>query len=809
MKYKKIIYSLTISGFLSLGMSSFVIAACSKQEATKAKAYSSNTLPTTIDLNDNSTEEIKNYYSSLKSINDQSELQGTNLLKNLKTILKNGQKYYSYDDNYGTPIWQMYEIIDRDWEKSPASSTIYGTYDSINNRLVDYVYGTSNSNKKNDPYVHALYVNRDVDNQSKVWGDHSQEGWGINREHVWAKAHGMKDVETSDPTAGARGDPMHLMAGNGYINGKDWHYHSAYFFGFVDLNRTYRSVDNDESGYTYLRGNYEGYSLNRGSFRQVFEPQDSDKGDIARAIFYMAARYNFFSGYDEDGIDSNNPNLIITDNEYDTYSNSSYVASTSNPGQMGIIRDLLVWNRLDPPDEWEIHRNNLIYNNYTNNRNPFIDYPQWAEYIWGKSSTQIDGRTISVYNPTPTGYASPDTDIINGFNGGVDVTGVEVSESETEMTVGDTYQLNYTIYPNNASNKQVEFWTGNSNIATISETGLVTAHQAGDVYVGVTTADGGYTASCHITVNPFVPDNDYYLIGNSPYINGVPYRMYLDHTIQQNFGRFYFAGEIANNYYGKSSTNINDSVDVYFEYSEYDASGQNIYFYNANESYTKTYIYIYPVGYYVDFGFTTSAPDTAWIYREDLGLLTYDIDGSLCTLGSYNQYTNFAAFLLANYSEYNAFDFISSTKENDDALKAATGMAVVINDNIVCNGSGNTAPIYKTGVSWSRFEFIYSKLENDAKSILATTISSKTGSDLEKGLAKYDYILTKYNTSSTTPYNDFLGRIANNMVTLSNKLFLDYHTNSSTLFILGLATFISVTTLVTLVVIKKRLKKTK
>ena len=807
MNHKKIIYALSISGILSLAACSFIFATHSNQKVTRASAYSSSALPTTIDLNDNTEQEIRNYYSSLESIQDPNEKQGTNLLKNLKTILKNGQKYYSYDDNYGTPIWQMYEIIDRDWDKSPADETIYGTYDAVNNRLVDYVYGTSNSNKGNDPYAHVLYVNRDVDNQSKVWGDHSQNGWGINREHVWAKSHGMKDVDTSDPTAGARGDPMHLMAGNGYINGKNYRYHSNYFYGFVDFNQTYISVDNDGSGYTYLRGNYEGYSLNRGNGNHVFEPQDCDKGDIARAIFYMAARYNFLSGYDEDGIDQNNPNLIITDCEYDTCSSGSYIASEYNPGQMGIIRDLLVWNRLDPPDEWEIHRNNLVYNNYTNNRNPFIDFPQWAEYIWGKSTTQIDGRTISYYNSTPTGYASPDNDLINAFSGAVDVTGVEVAESEVEVTVGDTYQLNYTVYPSNATNKQVTFWTGNESVATISDTGLVTTHQSGDAYVGVTTVDGGFSAQCHITVTPFVPDNDYYLTGNSPYINGVPYRMYLDHTIQQNFGRYYFAGELANYYYGKSSTVINDAVDVYFEFSEYNASGQNIYFYDANNSYTKTYLYIYQAGSYIDFGLDTAAPNTAWVYDGTYGVLTYTVGGSKCALGSYNQYTNFAAFVLANYDEYNAFDFISSNKENNDASKAATGMAVVISDNIVCDGSGITAPGYKTGVSWSRFEFIYSKLEADAKEILATTESDISGGDLEKGLAKYDFILSKYNTSSTTPYNDFLGRIANNMLMLSNISFNDYTANSSSLFILGISAFLAIATVITLLIVKKRSKK--
>ena len=52
----------------------------------KVSAYSTSSLPTTIDLNDTSTADIRSYYSSLNSLAT-SERQGTNLLKNLKMLL--------------------------------------------------------------------------------------------------------------------------------------------------------------------------------------------------------------------------------------------------------------------------------------------------------------------------------------------------------------------------------------------------------------------------------------------------------------------------------------------------------------------------------------------------------------------------------------------------------------------------------------------------------------------------------------------------------------------------------------------------
>ena len=206
---KKIVHYSLIGLALSLALGTPLIF--NGKKAERVDGYSAASLPTTIDLNDTSAANIRSYYSSLNNLS-QSERQGTNLLKNLKTILKNGQKYFSYES--GTDVWRMYEITDRDWDKSPASSTTYGTYNANTNKITNYTYGNSSSDKKNNPYIHALYINRDVNNQTTAWDNHNQDQWGINREHVWPKAEGFD----SNGAGGARGDPMHLMAGNGYAN---------------------------------------------------------------------------------------------------------------------------------------------------------------------------------------------------------------------------------------------------------------------------------------------------------------------------------------------------------------------------------------------------------------------------------------------------------------------------------------------------------------------------------------------------------------------------------------------------------------
>ena len=451
------------------------------KNAQKVDAYDSYSLPTTIDLNDCTEQEIRLYYSDLNSLSV-SERKGTNLLKNLKPILSNNQKYYKYDGSDGV-IWKMYEITDRDWTKSPASDIMYGTYNVSTNKITNYQYGTSASNSKNNPYIHALYINRNVANQVTAWDDHQQTQWGINREHIWAKSHGFDDDKNA--TAGARGDPMHLWAANGYAN----NIHSNYFYAFVDKTKSYTDCG---SAYSNISNNLRGVSKNMGS-GTVFEPQDCDKGDIARSVFYMVARYNNYAN-ESDGFDVDNPNLILlNDLSENTRTGTS---SATNPFGMGLLRDLLAWNKLDPVDEYEIHRNNLLYKNYTNNRNPFIDFPSWADAIWG--TADLDGTN---YNSTITTSASPSTDPINTANAN---TPFAISEDSIELVVDDTA----TIYASNAESS-ISWSVSNNAVASINknstsnnETVTITALSAGTTTI--TATSGTDSVSCTVTVSEHI-----------------------------------------------------------------------------------------------------------------------------------------------------------------------------------------------------------------------------------------------------------------------------------------------------------------
>lgn len=478
----------SIAALLPIALGLGVLLGVNKKPIEKAEAssYSVSSIPKNLDLNDSTETEIRNYYNGLTN-KTSDQLSGTNLLKNLKPILKNGQKYYSYGSSATTAVWQAYEIVDRDWEKSPASK-ISG-YNASTNTVTGYTYGTSNSSPGSNPYVHALYVNRSVTNQTRAWGNHNQDQWGINQEHVWAKSCGFND---NSPAAGARGDLMHLWAGNGKVNGT---YHSNYYYGYVDKTKSY---DDAKDYATTLSGNLKGYSKTKGGSYTVFEPQDSDKGDIARAIFYMAARYNYLSGSDSDGIDAGNPNLEIV-NQLDWAPGTSYQSTTSKKGKMGILQDLLEWNRLDPPDTWEIHRNNLLFKNYTYNRNPFIDFPEWAEYIWGKS---VDGS----YNSSSTGSANPTSNVINKFSGGAtpSVTSVTVTPSSSELNLSgvSSVSLKAEVVGTNNPDQTVTWTSTNTNVATVNSSGVVTAKATGSATIKATsTLNTSKYGECSITVH--------------------------------------------------------------------------------------------------------------------------------------------------------------------------------------------------------------------------------------------------------------------------------------------------------------------
>lgn len=84
------------------------------------------------------------------------------------------------------------------------------------------------------------------------------------------------------------------------------------------------------------------------------------------------------------------------------------------------------------------------------------------------------------------------------------VTSVSLNKATASIVVKKTLQLSATVNPSTASNKNVSWSSSNTSVATVNNSGLVTANATGSANITVKTADGGKTATCKVTVNPAV-----------------------------------------------------------------------------------------------------------------------------------------------------------------------------------------------------------------------------------------------------------------------------------------------------------------
>lgn len=169
--------------------------------------------------------------------------------------------------------------------------------------------------------------------RSKPKSDNGGSVGQWNREHVWAKSHGNFGTATGPGT-----DIHHLRPEDVTVNSI----------------RGNKDFDNGGSAVSGAPGNYtDGDS---------FEPRDAAKGDVARMILYMAVRYK-----GDDAFADLEPNEKVNN------------GSAPNIGRLSVLKQ---WSQEDPPDTFERRRNDVIFDQYQHNRNPFIDHPEWVESIW-------------------------------------------------------------------------------------------------------------------------------------------------------------------------------------------------------------------------------------------------------------------------------------------------------------------------------------------------------------------------------------------------------------------------------------------
>jgi endonuclease I len=261
------------------------------------------------------------------------------------------QGYYSTAENTSgqTLRANLHDIID-DHDAKPYTSGSTDTWDILKEADID---------PNNSSNVFLIYTGASVDASQEYGG-----GSGWNREHVWPTSRGDFKENLPEYT-----DVHNLRASNINVNS-------------TRKNYTFDNCDNcDSSVFNNL------YSTASG----VWEPRDEDKGDVARIIFYMDIRYEGNNG---------ERNFEVVEDIPPTSSKLPY---------HGVLSTLLQWHEQDPVDDFERNRNNVIYS-YQGNRNPFIDYPNLVDFIWGNQQQVSWSSTLSInsqYEPTDIVFPNP------------------------------------------------------------------------------------------------------------------------------------------------------------------------------------------------------------------------------------------------------------------------------------------------------------------------------------------------------------------------------------------------------------------
>ena len=199
---------------------------------------------------------------------------------------------------------------------------------------------------------------------SEQCGSYTGEGSCYNREHVMPQSVWNSEYPMYS-------DAHQVLPTDGYVNNK----RDNFPYGRVGATVTYTSTNGSKLGQNLNSGYSAGYT------GVVFEPIDEFKGDIARCLLYFATRYE----------------TQITGWSFPMLNGTSTQVFTD-----AFKNILLTWNDLDPVSAYEIAKNNRVYI-FQNNRNPYIDHPEYVHSVWGPTLATADfdmDAAILVY-PNP------------------------------------------------------------------------------------------------------------------------------------------------------------------------------------------------------------------------------------------------------------------------------------------------------------------------------------------------------------------------------------------------------------------------
>ncbi len=254
------------------------------------------------------------YYSGTSS------LSGYALKSRLNEIISRNTTSWNYGD-----LPAFYELTDRDF------------YYENDSTLLDIYSENPDS---------ADFYNYYYEIPSLISGA-ANEGQGWNREHIFSQSFFYNNYPMYS-------DLHFIVPADARVNQRR-------------SNLPYAEVGGVPA-FVSLNGSLVGASSTPGYDLTVFEPIDAFKGDIARMLFYVAARYEKLLP------------LFQTENPRNPFQEKQEMAL-----QTWLIPLLKQWHQQDPVSQKELDRNNLIFA-IQGNRNPFIDHPEWVGMIWNNET---------------------------------------------------------------------------------------------------------------------------------------------------------------------------------------------------------------------------------------------------------------------------------------------------------------------------------------------------------------------------------------------------------------------------------------
>lgn len=321
-----------------------------------------------------------------------------------------------------------------------TTHTTYTVYNGGSNLALNNVFDKTDKNPNGSGMV-LFYTGTVVSSFSSS---------GANREHVWPKNGGKAFSAESE----CGSDAHHLRPCDQTLNSSR---------GSLSYGEVTDSVVKQGGSTSYGNLCYRSDSF--------FYPGEGYRGATARILMYVQTRWG---------------------NKF----NLQFVDGAGHSKTIGDFKTLMKWHLEELPTQEEINRNQAVYE-IQGNRNPFIDHPEYAAYIYSEAGSYYANNGTTMANEVNALLANN-----NPYGGqtNVEPTKLTLDEYSCTLEVGQSRALTLGVVPANG-NKSVTWESKNNSVATVDQNGKITAVSTGTATIAaVSKVNANVAAYCVVTV---------------------------------------------------------------------------------------------------------------------------------------------------------------------------------------------------------------------------------------------------------------------------------------------------------------------